>query len=190
VSGLIYNPNFLLYDRETESLWVQFTGEAIAGPLAGQRLAPIPIRREAFAVWRGRHPATRVLALPKPGEIDYSRSPYLAYVVDDRAIFPVLHEDRRFHLKEMALGVTVGGRERVYLGSLMTAAGGRAEETLAGRTLKITYDPGEAVFTYEAPDDVRVEEAYWLGWKAFHPKTEVWHDPGSEPPQGSSSPAP
>ncbi|MEN8161256.1 MAG: DUF3179 domain-containing (seleno)protein, partial [Myxococcota bacterium] len=33
VSGLIYNHNFLLYDRETESLWVQFTGEAIAGGL-------------------------------------------------------------------------------------------------------------------------------------------------------------
>ena len=36
VSGLLYNSGFLLYDHETESLWSQFDGRAIAGPLAGK----------------------------------------------------------------------------------------------------------------------------------------------------------
>jgi hypothetical protein len=35
VSGRLYNANFLLYDRQTGSLWQQLTGEPIAGPLVG-----------------------------------------------------------------------------------------------------------------------------------------------------------
>ena len=31
VSGLLYRSDLLMYDRETESLWSQFTGAAIAG---------------------------------------------------------------------------------------------------------------------------------------------------------------
>lgn len=38
VSGLLYNSDVLLYDRETESLWSQLRYEAISGPLAGEQL--------------------------------------------------------------------------------------------------------------------------------------------------------
>jgi len=179
VSGLIYNHNFLLYDRETESLWVQFTGEAISGPMVGKRLPPVRVRQEAFAVWRDRFPRTRVLERPDLHHIDYRQSPFLRYIVDDAAIFPVLASDDRFHQKEVVLGVVVDGKARAYLGSLMTAAGGRAEDEVAGRKIRLTYDPGEAVFTFDVPDDVAVEESYWLAWKAFHPDTDVWRDPGA-----------
>jgi hypothetical protein len=176
VSGLIHNHGFLLYDRQTESLWVQFTGVAIAGPMAGKKLSPVRVRQEAFGVWRDRYPRTRVLERPLP-QLDYELSPFLRYIVEDSAIFPVLASDPRFHQKEVVLGVTVDGTTRAYLGSLMTAAGGRAEDEIAGRKIRLTYDPGEAVFTFDAPDDVSVQESYWLTWKAFHPGTEVWNDP-------------
>jgi len=43
VSGLLYNSDVLMYDRETESLWSQILGKAVNGPSKGQ--AP---RRAAF----------------------------------------------------------------------------------------------------------------------------------------------
>ena len=33
-SGLLYRSNKLMYDRATETIWHQFTGEPVIGPLA------------------------------------------------------------------------------------------------------------------------------------------------------------
>lgn len=41
VSGLLYQSDLLMYDRETESLWSQIAMKAIAGPLTGARLQPL-----------------------------------------------------------------------------------------------------------------------------------------------------
>ena len=38
VSGLLYNSDMLLYDRNTESLWSQILARAISGKLQGMRL--------------------------------------------------------------------------------------------------------------------------------------------------------
>ncbi|RWA53122.1 hypothetical protein AU476_14940 [Cupriavidus sp. UYMSc13B] len=38
VSGLLYNSNLLLYDKQTQSLWSQMLGKAISGPLMGTAL--------------------------------------------------------------------------------------------------------------------------------------------------------
>ncbi len=174
VSGLIYNHGFLMYDRETESLWSQFTGEAIAGPLAGERLASLPIHQQTLAMWLEREPEAKVLVRPMPEKIDYRHSPFDDYMLRDDTIFPVHAEDRAFHLKELVLGVRVGDRTRAYLGSRATAAGGAIEDAFEGRPIRLLYDTNTAVWAYDVPDDVRVEESYWLGWKAFHPDTDVW----------------
>jgi hypothetical protein len=178
ISGLVYNSNFLLYDRETESLWSQFRGDAISGELAGKKLARLPVRQETLARWLERHPETRVLVRPRPKEIDYRYSPYKAYWLEDQIPYPVLAQDPRFHAKEIVLGVEVNGKSRAYLGSLLTRADHRAEDEFEGRKIRIVYDPDAAVFVWEAPDDVAVTDAYWFAWKAFHPDTGVWHDPG------------
>jgi hypothetical protein len=177
VSGLIYNSNFLLYDRETESLWIQFTGEAIAGPLAGKKLERIPIRQELLGTWLSRHPRSRVLSRPLPTRIDYRHSRYERYMVEDKIISPVKARDDRFHAKELVLGVVVEGRARAYLGSLVTKAGGRVEDELEGRSIAIVYSTDDGIYGYQVAEGVDVTEAYWFAWKAFHPDTEVWNDP-------------
>jgi hypothetical protein len=178
VSGLVYNSNFLLYDRETESLWLQFTGEAIAGPMAGKKLERIPIRQELLGTWLSRHPLSRVLSRPIPTKIDYRYSRYTRYMVEDKVIFPVKARDDRFHAKELVLGVVVDGRPRAYLGSLVTAAGGKVEDEIAGKKIGLVYSTDDGIYGYDVAEGVDVTEAYWFAWKAFHPDTEVWNDPG------------
>jgi hypothetical protein len=125
ISGLIYSANFLIYDLETESLWSQFLGRAIAGPLAGRTLARVTVRQEPLAAWLARHPHARVLERPLPGRIDYRYSPYEAHWVSQtvpfsgpRARRPLPPEgDRRRRRR---------GRPRARLSRLEAHRGGRA----------------------------------------------------------------
>ena len=52
---------FMFYDYETDSLWVQATGEAVWGPFKGTRLERLPATQTTWSSWRKAHPETRVL---------------------------------------------------------------------------------------------------------------------------------
>ena len=41
-SGKLYQSALIMYDRQTESLWSHFTGEAVAGELTGTELERFP----------------------------------------------------------------------------------------------------------------------------------------------------
>ncbi len=64
-SGWLWHNAYLLYDRETDSVWHHETGVAMSGPLRGRRLPRFDsIAIMSFAAWRAEHPDT--LVLPKP----------------------------------------------------------------------------------------------------------------------------
>jgi len=179
VSGLIYQSNFVLYDLETESLWSQLRGEAIAGPLAGGRLERVVARQEPLGAWLLRHPDSKVLVRPLPRRIDYRYSPFSAYWVSETVPFPVAAEDSRYHPKEVVLGVELDGAERAYLGSILTAAGGRIVDDFRGHKIRVAYDGESGTFAWEGPAALRFTDAYWFAWKAFHPETEIWRSDAS-----------
>jgi hypothetical protein len=179
VSGLLYNHNFLLFDRESDSLWSQFEGKAIAGARAGQTLERILVRQETSGRWIQRQPDTHFLRPPMPEKIQYRLSPYSAYWIENKTLFPVAAKDETYHAKELVLGVVAGDTTRAYLGSEVTLAGGRLEDQLGGRKLEVFYDSDTGTFGWEADEGLAVFEAYWLAWKAFHPETEVWSGTGA-----------
>jgi hypothetical protein len=57
----INNQNFLMRDEETGSYWQQISGAAVAGPLAGRRLALVPSDELTFALWKAENPQGTVL---------------------------------------------------------------------------------------------------------------------------------
>ena len=64
VTGKLWRNAFLMYDRETESEWLHFTGEAVSGPHRGKRLEiASAVPRIAWKDWRARHPDTLVLSV-------------------------------------------------------------------------------------------------------------------------------
>jgi hypothetical protein len=119
-------------------------------------------------------PHTTVLARPMPRRIDYRYSPFSSYWASETIPFPVAARDATYHPKEVVLGVEVGGESRAYLGSILTAAGGRIVDEIGGHKLRIAYEGEVANFIWDAPEELRVTDAYWFGWKAFHPDTQVW----------------
>ena len=53
-TGKLRNSDLVMWDRQTESWWQQFTGEAIVGDMTGQTLTSIPSRLESFGNFKAR----------------------------------------------------------------------------------------------------------------------------------------
>lgn len=79
VSGLLRHSDLIMYDRQTESWWQQFLGEAIVGELTGRRLTFLPARLESISRFRQRFPNGKVLVPSDPGLRAYGRNPYEGY---------------------------------------------------------------------------------------------------------------
>ena len=78
-SGLLYRSNKLMYDRNTRTLWNQFSGKPAWGPLVGQdiRLKVLPVVVTTWGDWYARHPDTTVLGINTGFVRDYG--PGVAY---------------------------------------------------------------------------------------------------------------
>lgn len=78
-TGLLRHSDLVMYDRQTESWWQQFTGNAFAGTLQGHKLRMVPSRLESFAAFRQRHPSGLVLVPEDPDSRQYGVNPYGGY---------------------------------------------------------------------------------------------------------------
>ncbi|MEZ5935959.1 MAG: DUF3179 domain-containing protein [Alphaproteobacteria bacterium] len=83
-TGKLRNSDLVMYDRQTESWWQQFTGEAIVGSMTGRTLTSLPSRLESFGNFKRR--AARVDAgggwvLVPNDEVmrAYGITPYVGY---------------------------------------------------------------------------------------------------------------
>jgi len=88
-TGKLRHSDMVMYDRQTESWWQQFLGEAIVGELLGTRLKKIPARMESFAEFKKRAPRGEVLIPNHPSSRRYGVNPYVGY---DRAPEPFLFQ--------------------------------------------------------------------------------------------------
>jgi len=88
-TGKLRNSDLVMYDRETDSWWQQFSGEAIVGALTGQKLKMLPSRIVSFAAFRSEHPDGPVLVPRDASFRDYGNNPYVSY---DTAEAPFLYK--------------------------------------------------------------------------------------------------
>ena len=122
-SGLLYRSNKVMYDRLTGSLWHQFTGEPIIGPLwdSGIKLPFFPVLLTTWEEWAAEHPDTTVLSQETglyPAEFyvprDDPRSIYYDYWVNPDTRFPVWKRSDALETKEVVLGLAVDDSFKAY----------------------------------------------------------------------------
>ena len=75
-TGRIRHLDMVMYDRQTESWWQQFTGGAIIGELTGLKMELVPSRFESMSSFRARHPDGLVLVPNDPGARPYGTTPF------------------------------------------------------------------------------------------------------------------
>jgi len=75
-TGRLRHRDMVMYDKQTESWWQQFTGQAIIGGLSGKTLTALPARLESVAKFKARAPNGKVLISEDEGMRPYGASPY------------------------------------------------------------------------------------------------------------------
>ena len=79
-TGKLRKSDLVMWDRQTQSWWQQFMGEAIIGAMMGTRLTVLPSRLESFENFRSRTDATALVLVPNNRRMRaYGSNPYRGY---------------------------------------------------------------------------------------------------------------
>jgi hypothetical protein len=179
VSGLLYNSDLLLYDRETESLWSQIEARALTGPYRGQALIQVPVEHTSWADWRSRHPDTQVLSFETGFRRDYTFDPYGGYEASTATYFPVRFRAAGFHPKERVIGLVVNGKAKAWPFVELGKLDGPLQDRLGGTPLVVHFDGEHQSARIESRDGTLLSGVtlYWFAWAAFNPDTAIFrHD--------------
>jgi hypothetical protein len=140
-TGKLRHSDLVMYDRQTQSWWQQFTGEAIIGAMTGRRLRLIPSRLESFDRFRQRFPEGQVLVPSNPNARNYGRNPYIGY--DATGQRPFLYDGslpEGIEPMERVVAVeTAPGHHEAWALALLRRRG-----TIQSADLVVQWQPGQA----------------------------------------------
>ncbi|HUF52974.1 MAG TPA: DUF3179 domain-containing protein [Dehalococcoidia bacterium] len=113
-SGLLRNSDLVMWDRQTESLWQQVTGEGIVGELAGEQLEFLPLTLVSWKDFREAFPEGRVLSQDTGFSRAYGNNPYEFYDSSSRPFLFSGEIDDRYPAMERVVGVLAGDDAKGY----------------------------------------------------------------------------
>lgn len=187
-TGKLRRSDLVMYDRQTESWWQQFGGDAIVGELAGARLTVLPSRLEAISLFRERFPDGRVLIPEDPARRAYGRNPYEGY---DTSTIPFLYRGEYpqginplVRVVAVRRGDTAGAvtlellrRERtVTIGPYILSWTPGQASALDNAVIARGHDVGNVVAqeTREGRlEDIAYDITFAFAFHAFHPETTI-----------------
>jgi hypothetical protein len=185
VSGLLFQANLIMYDRNTDdSLWPQMRGAAACGSRAGQALVRLPVVEMTWDGWRNLFTGATVVRVD-PFDVDqYSVNPYgTVYELPDNPDylgFPIPRDDVRRPPKERVLGLpAAAGADPMAFPFHAMEARGRAwvhEFVYAGEPAAVFWDAnsfaavalrpvvGDRTLTFRVEDDAIVDNETGSRW--------------------------
>ncbi|GBC81604.1 hypothetical protein HRbin10_00716 [bacterium HR10] len=137
----LYNAELVFADTETGSVWSLTSGEAMDGPLAGQRLNKLAVVQTTWAKWKQLHPDTLIVSNRTPHQAHYK-----PFRWQPRQLSPVFertltHRDERLGRMELVLAVALGDERKAYPLSTLKQAGGVVNDVVGGVPIVVFYDP-------------------------------------------------
>lgn len=143
-TGRLRKSDLLMYDRQTETWWQQFTGKGLIGEYAGRHLEEYPASIVAFEAFSSQHPDGPVLSRRTGHNRPYGDNPYRGYDRVDQSPFMFDGEtDSRLPPMERVLAIRVDDRFRAYpFGEFSKPA--VVNEEFAGRPV-VVFAAGEAL---------------------------------------------
>jgi len=177
-SGFLYQSNKLMYDRQTDSLWNQFTGEPVSGKLLGSgiELKIRPVVITSWGEWKKQNPKTKVLSLKTGFKRDYgSGVVYSEYFSSSDLMFPALgDQSRTLKEKEEIFGMRLEGGIKVWPldafknGRVLNDRVGAVNVVLIGDTKTRTVRAYERQ-DYEFDENLKTSKGQWnLTENALH----------------------
>ena len=157
-SGLLRYSDLVMWDRQTETLWQQATGEGIVGAYAGTRLTLLPASLISVGEFRAAFPNGELLARPEGGLSRYGQNPYENYDSSERPFLFTGTTDDRLPALERVVGLVIDDEAVAYPFSTLAEARVINDE-VAGRPVVLFFS-SEA---RSALDQSRIAESRMVG---------------------------
>ena len=176
VSGLLYRSNVLMYDHQTESLWLQVKRRAVTGPMTGKKLTTFPSTITTWSKWKSKHPDTNVLSFDTGHRRNYKRDPYENYYRERRGWFRSFFKaGPGEEEKEIVAGVEIGDLTKAYpVESIRRRK--KIADKVGEQTITLTYDDSTDRIAVRTAAGKEIEPivVYWFVWKGIHPETILY----------------
>lgn len=123
-------------DRETGTLWTQFDGVSLSGPLLGERLRMLPMQITTWAEWQKLYPVTTVLDWDTGFQSQYRPiTPGAAVGSDDD------FNDTRLPVNALMIGVESNGQFKSFPHQLIDRDGYVVNDTVGGTPIAVFHAP-------------------------------------------------
>lgn len=178
VSGKLRFSDMIMFDRQTESWWQQFTGEAIVGKQLGNTLTKVVSWTESLEEFTQRNPDGLIMAEPTGYRRQYGQNPYSGY---DSAARPFLYSgDPPPHgIPPLSRVLRIGNKawplERLSTAEVIEEAGYKIvwragmASALDGRVIATSRDIGSIRVYDSAGNNVEHEVVFAFAFNAFAP---------------------
>lgn len=115
VSGLLYNSNLILYDRNTNSNWSQLRIDCINGSEIGNEPETTKIVETNWKTWKLLYPNTTVLSTSTGFDRDYNLYPYGDYKTNqNKFLFSVSPSNNALPNKQRVFAITNEKKSKVF----------------------------------------------------------------------------
>lgn len=114
-TGNLRYSDLVMWDRQTESWWQQFSGDAIVGELTGAHLTILPAQIVSWESFREAYPNGDVLSRDTGFDRSYGVNPYPGYDdIDSRPFLFNGETDNRLAAMERVVGVITDDAQAAY----------------------------------------------------------------------------
>jgi len=152
VSGKLIMNALVMYDRQTNTLWSQFLGQAVRGDPLGEFLEPFPLTMTTWERWVEEHPDT--LALDKINGF-YTSDSYESYFRSNLAtgMFGQSNSDNRFNNKDLVLGVGFEAGAKAYPFEVLASNRVINDQILGEPSVVYFDDTADTAFAFKSTVD-------------------------------------
>ena len=175
----VWRRNMIMVDEQTQSLWQQATGECIYGKLKGHQLTLLAGENTTWELWKKAHPDSLYAAQCTEARKGYVSVKAMVKGLDfatAKITPPGFSSLVGLPERETVFGIHFNGISRAYpVSELKNVLA--FTDYYGAVTVNITYYTKENHLTANDTRTGRpliVEKHRWLGWKEFHPETQIW----------------
>jgi len=168
-TGLLYKNNDLFYDNKNESLWTQYSGQAIAGEYSGSELSPIAFRIISFSKAKAEFSDAEILNFDTGFRRDYKDTSFEDFANSDQIISPITNNSDKLPPKTVIIGFEI---ESQKFAIAIEEIEDSEEFEILSKPLLVNIDSEEITLEYDG-DPVDFTKGFWYVWFDFYPDTKI-----------------
>ncbi len=169
VSGLLYNSNVVMYDRNYDGLWSQMKMGGLTGKGATAELKNLPSQVTTWKQWRQEYPNSLVLSRKTGHRRDYQSNPYEGYHNTSQVMFPLPDIDDRVPPKSLVVGIRLKDKAKAYPLDMLQRITQPINDQVAGVDITIFPALDESVIVQDTHGNrLASVVAYWFAWSGFN----------------------